>query len=500
MLVELLNRLEAATCKLEEIALNQAHTAASGTSSASTSPTSAPASGSSSSNAGSAAPSPVSVEAYDELLAGPLAAFLDHSERVGGIVKEQALAVKQLFAAQRHVIQIATQSKKPDLTSPVFADLLKPMQQASLVIIEFREKNRPSSFFNHLSTVSEGIPALGWVAVEPKPFPFVGEMRDAAQFYSNRVIKEFKDKDRKHVEWAGSFLTLLTELQNYVKKHHTTGLVWNPSGADPQSFVGSVPGATSPTKSPAGAAPPPPPAPAPGAALPTAGVKTGDISSLFGELNRGASVTSGLKKVDKSQMTHKNPELRTSSVVKADALEKKPVSNSTAAQPKAATKLPPKTQLEGNKWVVENHTSGTVVLDQVELKQVVYVYGCTGTTIQIKGKVNTVSIDNCKKCGVVAESTVAGIDLVNCKSMQVQVTGYAPTVSVDKTDGCQIFMSQECVQKNLELFTAKCSEVNLCWPEGKGADQEFVEKPVSEQFKTVVAGGKVHTVPVEHKG
>jgi len=33
--------------------------------------------------------------------------------------------------------------------------------------------------------VSEGIPALGWVTMEPKPAPFVKEMSDAAQFYTN---------------------------------------------------------------------------------------------------------------------------------------------------------------------------------------------------------------------------------------------------------------------------------------------------------------------------
>jgi hypothetical protein len=36
---------------------------------------------------------------------------------------------------------------------------------------------------------------------------------------------------------------------------------------------------------------------------------------LFSALNKGGDITKGLKKVDKSQMTHKNPALRASSVV-----------------------------------------------------------------------------------------------------------------------------------------------------------------------------------------
>lgn len=38
------------------------------------------------------------------------------------------------------------------------------------------------------------MPALGWITVEPKPVPFITDMIGAAEFYSNRVIKEFKEK------------------------------------------------------------------------------------------------------------------------------------------------------------------------------------------------------------------------------------------------------------------------------------------------------------------
>lgn len=68
--------------------------------------------------------------------------------------------------------------------------------------------------------------------------------------------------------------------------------------------------------------PPPPPAappapPAPGAAAAPKPAAGGGLGNVFAELNRGEDVTKGLRKVDKSEMTHKNPELRTSSVVPA---------------------------------------------------------------------------------------------------------------------------------------------------------------------------------------
>lgn len=108
----------------------------------------------------------------------------------------QAKHVLATFAAQRNLVKLASACAKPSggASSPVFAKLLKPLQEPLMAVSEIREKNRGEKvLFNHLSAVSEGIPAVGWVAVEPKPGPFVSEMKDSAQFYTNRVIKEFKE-------------------------------------------------------------------------------------------------------------------------------------------------------------------------------------------------------------------------------------------------------------------------------------------------------------------
>lgn len=61
----------------------------------------------------------------------------------------------------------------------------------------------------------------------PAPGPYVKEMADAGTFYTNRVLKDYREKDTKHVEWSRSWLSTLTEMQAYIKKFHTTGLSWN---------------------------------------------------------------------------------------------------------------------------------------------------------------------------------------------------------------------------------------------------------------------------------
>ena len=58
--------------------------------------------------------------------------------------------------------------------------------------------------------------------------------------------------------------------------------------------------------------------------------------------------------------------------------------------------------------------------------------------LQVKGKVNAITIDQCVRTGVVFEDLVAVCELVNSSSLQVQVTGRVPTIAIDKCDGVQV--------------------------------------------------------------
>lgn len=64
------------------------------------------------------------------------------------------------------------------------------------------------------------------------------------------------------------------------------------------------------------------------------------------------------------------------------------------------------------------------------------------TSHQIKGKVNAVSVDGCRRTGVVFDDVIAACELVNCAGVQVQCLGGVPTVSVDKCDGAQVFVPE----------------------------------------------------------
>ena len=62
------------------------------------------------------------------------------------------------------------------------------------------------------------------------------------------------------------------------------------------------------------------------------------------------------------------------------------------------------------------------------------------------------------------------ISFVKANSL-VQVLGTVPTISVEKTDGCQMYLSQEAL--DAQLITAQSSEMNILIPAGWIAHKNF---------------------------
>uniref|UniRef100_A0A182WA75 Adenylyl cyclase-associated protein n=1 Tax=Anopheles minimus TaxID=112268 RepID=A0A182WA75_9DIPT len=426
----------------------------------------------------------MSINAYEDIMLGSFANFTALSGKIGGDVATQGQFVKEAFDAQFAFLKVAAASSAPSNTD--LQNLLKPTSDKISTIQSFREKNRTSPFFNHLSAISESIPALGWVCVAPTPGPYVKEMNDAGQFYTNRVLKDWKEKDSTHVEWARAWIQTLTELQQYIKQHHTTGLVW--SGKDKPAMGG----ASVPPPPPPGGLPPPPPM------MPLGDLSAGgagdDRSALFAQINQGADITKGLKKVTSDMQTHKNPGLRS-----GPAPYKAPagVTNGTKSVASPAVAKPPTFTRDGKKWLIEYQKNNPgLVVENAEMNNVVYMFRCEGSSLQIKGKINSVVMDSCKKCSLVFDSLVASAEFVNCQSVQMQVLGKVPTISIDKTDGCQMYLSADSL--DVEIVSSKSSEMNVMIPKGSSGD--YTEQPIPEQFKTIVKGSSLNTTCVESLG
>jgi len=428
----------------------------------------------------------VSYKDYNDWIQAYVTPFIDLSNKLGDDIAKMGNLFNAAIIAQRQFILMAAKHSKPSDSD--LQKCLEPQVKAITAVTEFRESSRRSKFFNHLSSVSEAIPALSWILISPTPGPHVKEMKDAAMFYTNRVLKDYKGKDEDHVQWTKLLLGALNELINFIKKNHTTGLVWNVKGT-PANPSGTRPPIAPKPKAPSGGGPPPPPPPAaPAAPLPpppsgpppaSASGPEVDHSALFASINKGGDITKGLKKVTSDMQTHKNPNLRDTSVVPS-----KPGSKATAPTPKpkfgsAPVKKDPVTQLDGKKWMVEYHDGNKDITIEANMKQTVYIYKCVNSTIKVTGKVNSITMDACKKCAIVFENSVAALEVIGSQSIQAQVTGKVPIVNVDKTDGFQLYLSLESLEA--DIVTAKVSEVNIMIPDENG---EYLEKPVVEQFRT----------------
>ncbi|RXN01743.1 Adenylyl cyclase-associated protein 2 [Acipenser ruthenus] len=332
------------------------------------------------------------LEAYDALLSVAVAEYLKNSKAIGEDVEKHAEMVNAALLAQRGFVKLASTHQQPPEAD--LAALLRPISAKIQEIQNFREKNRGSKMFNHLSAVSESIPALGWIAVAPKPGPYVKEMNDAATFYTNRVLKDYKDNDKRHVDWVRSYLQIWTELQAYIKKHHTTGLVWR------------------------------------------------------------------LRHVLDGQKTHKNPELRSQGGVARQSPTKShtPSPTSPKAPPQSHS---PVLELEGKKWRVEYQDhANSLVISETELKHVVYAFKCSNSTLQIKGKINSIIV---VATSIKYNAFIKLLLLALMCSVLFQVMGKVPTISVNKTEGCHIYLSEESL--DCEIVSAKTSEVNILVPQ-----------------------------------
>lgn len=418
----------------------------------------------------------MSVAGYEDLLAGPVKEYLRLSEKIGGDVATHSKLVEKVFQIQLQFIRTAASRPVPSNQSEQVA-LLGPTSTQIQQIQEFREKNRGSPFFNHLSAISESIPALGWVAVAPTPAPYVKEMNDAGQFYTNRVLKDWKEKDKTHVEWCKAWVQTLTDLQQYVRQHHTTGLVWAKTGSAP-----------------VGVPPPPPPS------MPIGDVAAislnDDRSALFAEINQGEGITRSLKKVTSEMQTHKNPSLRTGPAPFKTPVVGNAIPTKTVPPANAPIDKPPVFTRDGKKWLIEyQKDNDDLVVDNAEMNNVIYMFRCQDSTLVVKGKVNSIFMDSCRKSSVVFDSVVSCIEFVNCQNVQMQVLGKCPTISIDKTDGCQMYLSQDSL--DVALISSKSSEMNVMVPQGNG---DYSEYPIPEQFRTTVSPKGLSTVAVDSLG
>lgn len=523
-IVTILKRLEAATSRLEDITIFQEEAnvipdgkagAIDGEKKKSIESGAAGAGAGAGSSAPSAPAKPLVIEeskqvkAFKEYLEEHVKPFTAKSKEVDTLVGQAASTLADAFEAQVKFLTIVDQAKKPDMSSGEFLELINPINSQIEKLNNLKESNRRSEYFNHLSTLSEGAPVLGWI-LSNLPVPMISEFKDSAQFWSNRVIKDYKEKDPKQAEWAKQFIAIFEPLKAYVKEYHTTGPAWNnKDGKNISEVLSKAPVSAAPPAAGGSAPPPPPPPPPPasifeddGGAAKSAPASGGGMNAVFADLNKGEGITSGLKKVDKSEMTHKNPALRQQAAAKKPTPPKKPTNLSSAPSTSAPKKKPAKKELvDGTKWIIENFTDADVPANQpitieAEMHQSIFIGNTSGITIQVKGKANAISLSETRNTGVVVDSLISGIDVIKSYKYGLQVLEVVPMISIDKSDEGTIYLSQASVDADTQIFTSSTTALNINVPQ----DDDYSELAVPEQFKHTIKNGQLVSEVVEHAG
>ncbi|KAG8953172.1 hypothetical protein FRC00_006467, partial [Tulasnella sp. 408] len=467
--------LEAATSRLEDIALASAAngsiikpSAAAGASSGPPPPPPGPQSSAPQQTQQASLGSrdaPRAVKAFNDMVLADtgddakLKRYLDLSEKVGGPVWDQAKLVRTLLETQRDIIYCATQCAKPAGTD--LPTILKPLIDGLEAISKLKDANRAGphrELFDHLSAVADGAPAVGWVAASSQQGP---------------------------------------DARGLGKELYRT-LGGTAQGGKALDFKGSAgPAATSAGAPPAPGPPPPPPPPPPadfGSTAPSAKPAGGGVAAVFAEINKGEAITSGLRKVKKEEMTHKNPSLRVQGPVPAAPTSPGPAAGKKPLKPSKPTALagkkPSKLALEGKKWVVEFYENDqSIVIEETEKDQSINLFGCKNVVVQVKGKVNAVNMTNCTKSSILVDSVISSVAVANSPSFALEIKGTAPTIQVDSTDSGQIYLSKEAL--GVEIMTAKCSSINVSLPVEGEEHGVFEEKPIPEMLRTTVKDGKL---------
>jgi adenylyl cyclase-associated protein len=116
-----------------------------------------------------------------------------------------------MFRATRGILLCASACKKP--TDTEFAELMKPIFVDFNTVAKIKDDNsRNRDWLLHFQTVAEGVSSVAWLQqvcnvvsfFENPPLlihysqsnttDWVTGQKDSAEFYGNRVIKEYKEK------------------------------------------------------------------------------------------------------------------------------------------------------------------------------------------------------------------------------------------------------------------------------------------------------------------
>lgn len=232
-----------------------------------------------------------SVRAFDDFVKEFVSNFADACNDLEGLSNMGGLVI-QAFEGLRPVITLASKSQKPegDLSTA-----LTPVLQPTLdAIKQIREIKLDRKFDPHQKAINEALNCVSWVMLPTFPLPFVKETLGSAEYWTNRIRKDYRGKDDKQIEFCDALKKMMNGLIEYIEQYYKTGLTFNPKGLSFEETLirmSDEPDDEQYTKTPTGKR------------RPTLGVTAApNMAGLIGELSKkrnedGSSAATGLKHV-----------------------------------------------------------------------------------------------------------------------------------------------------------------------------------------------------------
>lgn len=130
---------------------------------------------------------------FQTLLDTHLTKYVESSKDLDQTISDQTVSLATAFKSQERYLKMATKAKKPDMASAPFAELISSLQHALGAVNDIKDSNRGSQYKDHLAMVSEGTGALQWI-FETKPADYIGEVVGGIQMFGNRILKQYKER------------------------------------------------------------------------------------------------------------------------------------------------------------------------------------------------------------------------------------------------------------------------------------------------------------------
>jgi hypothetical protein len=139
--------------------------------------------------------------------------------------------IQKAWEGIRLIIVLASRSKAPEENlTEALAPHMKPVQDA---IVGIRNLKLDRYWDRHQKAVIEMLAGLSWVylrAPQALPVGMVKETLGSAEFWSNRIRKDFKGKNDTQIAFCDSIKAVITGLVEYIDEYHKTGLTFSPRG------------------------------------------------------------------------------------------------------------------------------------------------------------------------------------------------------------------------------------------------------------------------------